>query len=303
MIDSILYSVNNDYQSDYRAVSTPMISVGTQIATGTKAVLDILKSANRNAMRGRIRSPLRGLSKVQRKALLTNAGYLVGGTPTNAIYKALGLLDSRKLKKSGRWLKGEFEELNNEINEYIDNYGDDPEAKEFIEDLKQYQIETVPQTDKTSLKHITPEATKETIKQVSSKGEWNKLDEDTGAVGIYQFTEDRWLEITAASPELLLTENGRVSKDPEQQEKAMDWSLNNNTKGLALYDIEVTEANLLGAHKFGFDNFVKIFEANRNDKLSKVLGSDAKDPVFNNFKTVKSIKDYIAREVKNVEDK
>ena len=81
----------------------------------------------------------------------------------------------------------------------------------------------------------------------------------------------------------------------------MNWSIQDNTRGLIAFDIPVNEKTLFGAHKFGFENYILIYNANDNESLNSVLGEEKNNPVFNNFKTIKSIKDYISSKVK-VED-
>jgi hypothetical protein len=145
---------------------------------------------------------------------------------------------------------------------------------------------------------MIPEGTKESIKNAVSGGDWTKFDEDTGAVGVYQYTEERWNELMILNPDLGLTENGRTAKDSSQQEKAIESEIEENTKSFMAYDIPVTEENLLGAHKFGFDSFSSVFQAKDSDKLSTILGESAKDPAFKNFKTIGQVKDYLSRQIK-----
>lgn len=285
LIDGIKYQTEINIRSDYRSVSTPLFGVASDIASGVVIMKEVLDQA----LQGRTTK----LSDTQRKFLLTNAGYLAGGAPTNGIYKILEALQGGAVRRGSKHLKEEILELHETMDKYIDAFGDDPEAKDFIEDLKEYKKE-LPQFD-ADVKNIIPENTKETLKVSLSNGEWSKFDKETGAAGIYQFTEERWNEISAINPDLALTENGRVSKNTEQQEKAMDWVLADTTRGLLTYEIPVTEPNILGAHKFGFDNFAAIFEGQDNEKLSDVIGEEAKNPVFKDFLTVKSVKNYLSR--------
>jgi hypothetical protein len=286
LVDNIKYQSELQVRSDYRNVSTPLFGVASDMAAG----IVILKDSLDMALKGRMKE----FSDTQRKLLLTNAGYLAGGAPTNSIYKVFEALNEGSVRKGSKHLKEEIIELHEKIDKYIDVFGDEPERKDFIGELKEYKKE-LPQFD-TDVKNIIPENTKETLKSALSQGKWNKFDPDTKAAGVYQFTEARWNELAATDPSLGLTENGRVSKDPSQQEKAMDWVIQDNTRGLLTYDVPVTEANLLGAHKFGFDNFVAIYESSDKDKLSDALGEDAKNPVFKNFQTVGEIKSYLSRE-------
>lgn len=289
IIDNTKYQAELDIRSDYRNVSSPFFGVLSDFAAGIVIVDDALEMA--------LKGQGKELNDTQRKILLTNAGYMMGGAPTNAMYKAFEALSSGKVKKGSKFMVKEIKDLHQKIDKYIDTFKDEPEAQEFIEDLKTYKKE-LPQFD-ADVKNIIPENTKETLKKALSGGEWNKFNKDTGAAGIYQFTEKRWEEIRVSDPTLGLTENGRVAKDPSQQERAMSWEIQDNTRGLLTYEIPITEENLLGAHEFGFDNFIALYESKDNEKLTVALGKQANDPVFKNFKTVGDVKRYLSRQVKS----
>lgn len=292
-INAIKYQTELDVRGPYRNVSVPLFGVASDIAAGVVITKDILREVTRSA--SKLESPRLMLSEPEQKIMLTNLGYIAGGAPTNKMYNALETLQSKPVKNTGKDLIQDIQELHKEIKAFIKMFSDDEDAKVFIEDLKEYQ-KTLPQFD-NDVSQIVPPNTMEVMRQ----GEWTKVDPDTGAAGIYQFTEERWNEIMALNPDLGLTENGRVAKNPEQQEKAMKWVIEDNTRGLMAYEIPVTEANLLGAHKFGFDNFAAIMDAQDSEKLSEVLGDDFNNPVFKNFKTVKSVKDYLRTQVdKNI---
>ena len=289
LIDNITFAADLDIRSDYRNVGVPFFGVMSDIAMGRNALLEILKATGKGKL---VR-----LSEVNQKALLTNMGYILGGAPTNSIIKLSEALQSREVKTISKYLKNTVKDLNKEINLFIDAFKDKPETGKFIDDLKEYQKENLPQFD-ANVKEIIPEGTKEIIKEVSSGGDWAAFDPDTGAAGIYQFTEQRWNEIAELNASLGLTENGRVSKDTSQQERAMVWSIEDITKGLIALDVPVTLKTLFGAHKFGVDNYVKIHNAGNEEKLSKLI--DENDSLFKNFKTVKSVKDFVSKKIKEV---
>ena len=293
VVDSIKYQTELDIRSDYRNVSVPLFGVASDISMGIIATRDFLNMAIQSKS---LSKSYTMLSDVQKKALLTNAGYIVGGAPTNGMNKALESLSSGEVRRGGTFLADIIDELNQEIKAYEKVFKDEPEAKEFIQDLKEYQ-RTLPQSDSSQ---VVPENSMEVIREISSQGIWNKVDPDTGAAGVFQFTEERWNEIMALNPDLGLTENGRVAKNFEQQERAMQWSLEDNTRSFMAYEVPVTITNLLGAHKFGFENYLTIFSSDGNKKLSEVLGDQANNPVFKNFKTVKSVKEYLSREVRKI---
>lgn len=281
IVDNINYSANLDLRSDYRSVSNPFYGVMSDIAMGAGVLIDTLKAARK------MRTP--NLSKVQKKEILTNAGYIVGAAPTNAIIKAVEFSNSREVKKTGQFFKDKYETLDNEINLFIEAFSDKPEAKNFLEDLKEYQKTTIPQNQR-NVDKIIPEDAAEVLKT----GQWHSYNDKTGAAGIYEFTEERWNEIAAEASSLALTENGRVSEDTSQQEKAMEWSIKENAKGLIAFEEDVTNSNLYGAHRFGLDDYVAISLSNNKEKLTNVVG-DMK--LFEGFSTVGQVKKYVNKQV------
>jgi len=294
IVDNIKYQTELDIKSDYRNVSTPLFGVASDVAMGVVALKDVLGGVNSSIRsmikKGELESPFRrvNLSNVQQKSLLTNMGYLIGGAPTNGMNKALEALQSREVRRGSKFVANEIQQLNKEIKVFTDMFRDVPEAQQFIDDLKEYQ-QTLPQDEK-SIKNIIPENAKEVIK---GNTPWNKIDPETGAAGIYQFTEERWNEIMTLNPELGLTENGRVAKSPAQQEKAMQWELEDNARSLMAFQVPVNNETLFGAHKFGFDNFVAIYTAKDSEKLTDLIGEEVNSPVFKNLQTVRSVKNYV----------
>lgn len=255
LVDNIKYQAElKGVRSDYRNVSTPLFGVASNISAG----IVILKDTLNMALQGKTKK----LTDKQRKIILTNAGYIVGGLPTNGLMKTYEALQGGAVRASNAFMKDEIQELHESIDTYINTYKDNKEAQPFIEELKEYKKE-LPQFD-ADVKNLIPEGAKEEMKIALSGGKWNAYNKETGAAGIYQFTEARWNEIKNINPDLGLTDNGRVSKSSEQQEKAMDWEIADITRGLLAYEIPVTTENLLNAHKEGFDNFLNRMVASGN---------------------------------------
>ncbi len=280
-------------RSDYRNVSYPSVKMVSDFTTGVSGLTDMLEMALEGES---IKASYGYLSKEQKKAMLFSAGYLTRYVPANGIYKAQKIIESEPVQNPTEYIKDESKRLNDAINNYIKLFGKKPEAQDFIEDLKQVQKEIIPQYT-NDVREVIPENFNEQAKAILSNGDWTKFNPTTKAAGVYQFTEAQWNDLKNAHPELGLTENGRVSKDPAQQEKAMEWETKNNARGFVLYDIPVDTKNLLGAHKFGFDNYTAIYGAKDSESLSKVLGDNSKDPIFTDFKTVKDVKDYLSKQV------
>ena len=284
----VKFAYSSKSRRDYKNVQLPLMKVMSDLTTGISGLADVLSIS----LGGEAE-----LSGVELKAMLFSGSYLTGGYPINGMYKFKKFLESEAFLDSVDYVSSESKRLNDSINSFVDKFESDPKSKDLIEDLKLIQEEVLSQYD-ADVENIIPEDTKEIIKEALSEGEWTTLDPETGAAGIYQFTEQRWSEIKEFNPDLGLTDNGRVSKDSKQQEKAMQWSIQDNTRGLIAYGIPVSNETLFGAHKFGFDNYIAIHEANKNEKLTKVLGKEVKDdPLFKDFKTVRSVKDYISNNV------
>jgi len=299
-VDAVKYAVGQEVRSDYRSVSTPIMGVLSDTAMGIIALKELLQMARaeaRKALGMKKKGVTPTLSKPQRKALLTTAGYIVGGAPTNGAWKAYEAMDSKEMRKGGKILEENIRDLNKEISAFAKMFKDEPDAQPFINDLIEYK-KTLPQFDEP-VKDLIPENAKEDIKNILSGGDWTKVDNFTGAAGIYQFTEERWNEIATLNPDMGLTENGRVAKDPAQQEKAMNWQIQDNTRGLLASEVPVDTSTLLGAHKFGLDNYISIYNSKDNVKLSDILGDEAGIPDLEKFKTVREVKEYLKRQVNN----
>lgn len=174
-----------------------------------------------------------------------------------------------------------------------------PEEYEPVKEEMRKDLEQLPQ-DPESVKGLIDVDTIDNMAFALSENNWRKVDEETGAAGIYQFTEERWNTLMETEPDLGLTESGRIEKDPAEQERAMDYLLRENAATLNNYGQEINDRNLLGSHIFGVDEYLDILAANDGDKLTKILGADlAKQPPYNKFKTVKELKNYLSKLLTN----
>lgn len=278
-VDAAIYAYNStmDYgnKSQVRPVSVPLLGVLTDGVAGVIALKGLLEDG----------LDFTDMKRKDRKALLTAAGYMVGGAPTNFLNKLIDF-DGAEVGHSTEEMMEEIKDFLDVSALYKEKFKDVPEAQQFLEDITEVQ-KALPQYDNDITEHL-PENAKETLKTALSGGDWTKFDEATGAVGVYQYTEERWNELMVTNPELGLTEQGRIARDPAQQEKAFEAEIQDNTKSLIAYDIPVTEENLLGAHKFGIDNYIAIMQAEGSASLGKVLGDEAKNPVFTTISGGKS---------------
>lgn len=289
VLDSALYTYDTfttGKSRTLRPVTTPVFGVISEGVRGAIALKDLIEDG----------MSISRIPDKDRKAIINNLGYAIGGAPTNTINKAMDMLNEGTVRKGSRWLKEEIQNIHETFDKFIDAHKDVPEAQEMIEDVKTVKAQ-LPQFD-ADQKNMIPDNAKEEIKAALSGGDWKKYNKETGAAGVYQFTENQWSRIASSNPELGLTENGRVAKDSSQQEKAMEWEMADNSRNLLAYDLDVTSANLLGAHEFGFDTFVAIASSPDGDKLSDAIGEEAKRPELQKFKTVGEVRKYLSRQVR-----
>lgn len=232
-----------------------------------------------------------GISGRESKALINTVG-LFGNTPAKHTLKLLsGVVNSDITAATGSFLGSQVTQLGQNISKFIEENKDVESQQEFIKDLKQIQKDIVPPQAQS------PQVPDEAL-ELMKLSAWDDLDSVTGAAGVYQFTEQRWDEIEENAPELNLTENGRVAKDSDQQERAMKWSLENNAKGLAAYRVDVNIKTLYGAHRFGLDDYAAIELSGNNDKLTDIVENEE---LFKDFTTVKQVKDFVASKIKTKE--
>lgn len=233
------------------------------------------------------------LTKQQKKAMTYSAGYVLG-VPVRGP-KEIGnfLNDSATVDKVGMFIKRQGARLSHNIAKFINENKDskDPKIQKEIETAKDIQRKFVPALQQ-NMDTVIPEDSLEVLKL----NEWDDQNPDTKAAGIYQFTPERWEEIMENNPDLGLTEDGRVSKDPMEQEKAMKWSNEENARGLTAYQVPVNNRSLYGAHRFGLDDYVAVTLSNANEKLTKVVEDM---DLFKGFTTVKQVNKYVNDQVKN----
>lgn len=275
-IDSISYAADLQRRSDYRNVSVPITNVASDIAMFPMS--DVLESIRK------LEAPK--LSEVDRRALLNNLGYMAGGFPTNALWKLRQYSNSTDFKKNGIYLKQAYTRFNDEVNAFIDTFKDDPEMQEFNKQLGLYRDENLPTAYQDSVGQDTSPI-KEAIK---SSNTWRSVNKKTGGAGLYQFTEEKWDEVTELAPELGLTEDGRTSKDQSEQEKAIDWVMQDNKESLKVFEVPVTNQTLYGAYLFGAEDFSRLYKSKPDKKLSSFLKNNPTD-----FKNVKEVMNFLKK--------
>jgi len=216
-----------------------------------------------------------------------NTGSAVTGIPTKKIRDYYEFISDETGVDPVELISDQMSRTSEAIIEYILKNEGDPSKAEEIEALKEYQGQIAPQ----DVQGLVPENTIESLKLNS----WQDVNPDTGAAGVFQFTEARWEEISEEAEDLELSEEGRISKDDSEQVKAMEWSLEQNARTLNAFGMETTTDNLYGTHRFGADDFTAILFAKDSDKLEDIVSDMG---LFKGFKTVKQVKDFIAKQVK-----
>lgn len=292
VVNTVKYAAETNLHykgAQIRPVSVPVVAVLSDAASGVVSLSNLMIAA--------IKGKRTHIKPKDRKALLTLGGFISGGAPTNTVNKLIDIAGNKSNQRKVKEYMDDFTHFRDVFKVYKEEFKDDPHSQQFIEDMTKHE-EALPKFEAEATQ-VIPEGTKESIKKTLSGGDWTKYNEETGAAGVYQFTEDRWKALMIAHPDLGLTENGRVAKDPAQQEKAMDRETEESTKSLIAYELPVSKENILGVHMFGFDNLAKIAEASDDKKLSEVIGDEAKKPEFKNFSTVGDVKKYLSRSLKD----
>lgn len=273
-VSSLYFAATSN--SNFKQVSVPALKVLSNMVEALSTIPEWLDADE-------------DISKSERRALIHAGGTLVGGAPTKMINNIVDNMSGEDMDLSMvevmQETMGQFKDM---LNHYIAKDDVSEEAKEYLRD----ELAKVPQ-DEESVEGLVDEFAQESYAIALSDDDWTKVNAETGASGIYQFTEERWNELIESEPDLGLTEGGRTEKDPAEQTRAMEFSLRENAVVLHTFGVEVTDVTLMGAHVFGVDEYVDIASHSDNTKLSKILGDTAKKVPYNNFKTVKQVKNYI----------
>ena len=255
-----------------KEVNLPITKTLSDMSQGIVGLLDIFSD--------------REMSPQTRKALLHSVSFAVKGIPVNAMLRAYESYENSDVVDYVTQ-QGSF--LADFADKFINENKDNEEMQDQVEAMKEVKkIVAAPQNQ--DVKTLIPEDSMEVMKL----NKWDDLDPETGAVGVYQFTEERWNQIADENPDLGLSDNGRVSKDSRQQEKAMKYSIKKNSESLLSYGLEINNRNLYGSHKFGVDNYSLIMLSDDSDKLSSIVSNDK---LFKGFKTVKDVKQYVNKHI------
>jgi hypothetical protein len=178
--------------------------------------------------------------------------------PTGAVYNGF----VREPRDEEYLQKNLFDRVSNLIKKTTQN----PDlSQQFKDDLQKIEDRINPQPAKVS------DQTYNVLKETLSNSNPTAFNEDNGASGVYQFTEDAWNNISNQAPQLVLTDNGRVSKNTEQQQQAFEYETEENTKILKTVGIEPTVENIYGAHIVGALKLIEIYSAPKDSRLSTLV--------------------------------
>lgn len=278
IVRDIEFAANKTWERK-KTVEMPLNKVWNDFATSLSGVAHLL-----GFLEGDV-------TKQEARAWLYSAGY-IWHLPVDAAYKALGKPD---LTEAPIVIEGGIKQLSDSITKYTKKNADNPEIpKEFLEQLKNLQNEVDPSKGAA----VSPENATNILKEAISESKWNAFDQKDGAAGFYKYTESHWKNIKDAAPELGLTDEGRTAKDQVQQEKAIKWETEQNTKVLTDSKIPVTNDNLYAAQILGSFKAVQVLESPANTKIKSLVGPEflEKNGLKNSTK-VKDFKEWLSQKV------
>lgn len=286
VIRDLKYAANSKRRTDYRNVSIPLMRSLSDGSTTIKAVGDYYEDL---IDYGITDAGLPDFSKAQTRSLSFGVSYMIGGMPVNGIMKMLNALESETAASIGNAFTMEAERVYDVLEDFITLFQGDKKYEVQVEDAKKMK-------DELEKQGRAPDSEVTIDNDQFIEGDWNFFDSETGREGKYGFTEERWNEIMTLNPSLGLTENGRVSKDTSEQDTAINWSNDNNKDFLSNAQIPVQADTLYGAHRFGLLDYINVYKADNNAKLEDIVENQE---LFKEFSTVKSVKDFVEKQVTN----
>lgn len=261
-----------------KVVQIPIIKQLSELATGINSLRESAQTARNLSEFLHIIS---NLDNKETRALLDDTAYFGIPWPVNAYSKIMRVLEL-PLNQPTDIPQTAYNKLHKEIMSYNLNPNKEVTSPEFhaqLEDINQ----------KIAPKAVTiPDGMSDVMKYANSGADWSKPD------GIMGFSKDQWNQIKTAEPGLALTDAGRIAKNTNQQERAMDYFLHDTAQTLTAKDVTVDKAALLGSFKLGVDKYADLAKAPNDTKVKTVLSSDdlAKNPELSQFKTVGQVKNY-----------
>lgn len=164
--------------------------------------------------------------------------------------------------------------------------------------MEEYMNQINGQDPTSAVSNEIPEDTYSIIRKIESNDNIFAVNPRSSAAGLYQFTVQTWNRIMNEAPELDLTEEGRVSDKPDQQEKAMAYYTETNVRALRAANLEPTIENIYAAHFLGADKAVEVLQAKPTDKMKSIVGKDVMEAnEFANGLKVRDFKTWLKTQV------
>jgi hypothetical protein len=302
VLRDILFAIDVKGSRIGRGVSMPLFSGLTSIAKGVSATPALLGELQ-------LLEAEKELTTHDFKQMVTTVSIFAGGIPVNGPFKMYEYYHdgdgAEDLKTIGSIAALPVLALVSGYDYFVEKYDKSPDREGMSEDEvypqmteeeleREYEKEqgnrepqSVMQQAVDQVKDIRAEMrpisqndpmTNEGYESLSialSGDDWTKVGSN-GETGSYQFTEEKWNEIMndPKARKLDLTENGRVSKDQGQQQRAMKFESTKNAAILAKQEIAVNLETLLYAHMFGLKDAAKVWTGSPKTKLSKEMKAD-----------------------------
>lgn len=276
------------YVDKAKTVQLPITKELSDIATAANTLTDAVQASNNLSD---FLFYISNLDNKETKALLNAESYLGIPIPVNAYSHLMRVLEL-PLNSPAKIGPVAFDRLNQAIGGVLKRTKDiGPDHLELDKDFVG-QIEGIQKQIQPQVVEIPSDAG-EKIKVAMSGGDWSKPD------GIFGFTKDKWSELKKSAPDLGLTDAGRISKNTEQQERAMDYVMHENAQKLSEIDVPVNNESLYGAYRFGPIEYMSIYKAQRSEKLKSVLSEETlkKNPDLVDLKTVGQLRSRLNSEL------
>lgn len=257
---------------------------------------------------------MRQMRPHEQKALGFTVSAATGGIPVNSIYKLYKGLDEMGAIDA---VKESFSFKNEALADgFVDRAREfkkdqaklpaeeqvSPEILKAIEMLEK-QLEKQPKDQGSGVSQETYDIIKE-IESGGTKEPWRVKNPNSTAAGMYQFLEETWRDLMQEAPHLGLTEEGRTSRNPEQQEAAMRYFTEKNVRILKRAGIETSTENIYAAHFLGAKAAVRVLSNPGTVKLKALVSDDVMSA--NNFSggmKVKQFKAWLTEKVSKASEK
>lgn len=269
---SINYALDAKWEKGFKNINVtiPLTSTLTDLTVAFSGLYNYMEFWDENYT----------FTKAERRALWRSAG-IITHLPTGVIYNQFV-----REKRDSEYLKPS---MLNRMSQIAGRMVNNPEVSaQFKQSLSKLEAQLNPP------KVVIPEGTYSVLKEAISNSNPTMYNENTGAAGIYQFTEETWNKIMKDAPELGLTENGRVSQKTEQQQKAFEYTAKVNGEILRSTGFQANTETLYASHILGAFKTVQILSADDSTKVGTMLNASIKKQYgIGEEMSVKEFKDWL----------